>query len=547
MLLAMLPTAIVAQESTIDRNVTVEREYQPVIEDAGKITTLPEVLEPMNTKQRVDYGELFYPLPLGRYLQSLPMATYNKDPKIRQDAFVRLGFGNYLNTLGDLTLPLLKKEKDRLDIHVNHLGTFGKRKFAETKGSIDYNHYFRTTELFASVGGIHRFFNYYGSNFSTIGNALPADVVNGEIGDDSHLGYHALLGFRSMPDKVNLRHLGVVRYENFKTASDWGEQLVHVQYGFDKYLLSNNRFGIDFDLKNMSYTAPVGQTPTFPDYSVLEVNPYFWMSKGNASVRLGLSTAISFVTGRTFNPSPDISAEWKVFPKFMALYGGIGGGFRTMTTSKLMEENPWVKPSLRVKDTYTPFKPYFGVKLKPAHFLLLDGFVEYNSIKDQYFFVNDSVVIPQNMQDNLHYTVNKFKVDYSDATLFRAGARLSFQFRNVVSSSLKVVSNKWTTKTIAQAWLKPALEADWNLDVKVNPKLTLSSNFYYEGKRNARLGATVIEMKPVNDLNLSASYYFDKTYSAFVKLNNVLNSKYEEFPGYDVHGFNFLLGGAISF
>jgi len=231
----------------------------------------------------------------------------------------------------------------------------------------------------------------------------------------------------------------------------------------------------------------------------------------------------------------------------LTLYGGIGGDFTTVTYSRLREENPWVNQSLRAKDTYTPFKPYIGFNVKPAHFLMIDGFVEYNSIKDQYFFVNDTMTIStlQGNQVSLHG--NQFDVEYSDASLFRFGGRMSFQYKNRINSSLKIVANKWTTESIAQAWMKPGLEADWNLDLKVNPNLTISSNFYYEGERMAKLGTQVVTMKPVTDLNLSASYFFNSTFSAFAKLNNILNSDYEQFLGYEVQRFNFLLGGAISF
>jgi outer membrane cobalamin receptor len=48
-------------------------------------------------------------------------------------------------------------------------------------------------------------------------------------------------------------------------------------------------------------------------------------------------------------------------------------------------------------------------------------------------------------------------------------------------------------------------------------------------------------------VNLGATYTFNQTLSAFAKLNNLLNSKYQQFYGYEVQGINFMLGGAVSF
>ena len=96
--------------------------------------------------------------------------------------------------------------------------------------------------------------------------------------------------------------------------------------------------------------------------------------------------------------------------------------------------------------------------------------------------------------------------------------------------------------------MKPAFEADLSADVKVNSKLTVGTNLYYEGKRYAKLGDTLIEeMRPKLDINLGASYSFSGTFSAFAKINNLLNSKYEQYYGYQVQGINFLVGGAVSF
>jgi len=48
---ALLLMAVGANAQTVDQNVTVEREYQPVIQDAGKISSVPEIIEPAVEKQ----------------------------------------------------------------------------------------------------------------------------------------------------------------------------------------------------------------------------------------------------------------------------------------------------------------------------------------------------------------------------------------------------------------------------------------------------------------------------------------------------------------
>ena len=49
------------------------------------------------------------------------------------------------------------------------------------------------------------------------------------------------------------------------------------------------------------------------------------------------------------------------------------------------------------------------------------------------------------------------------------------------------------------------------------------------------------------DWNLGASYAYRDWMSVFVKLNNILNKKYDYYNGYDVQGINVMAGAAFSF
>ena len=54
-------------------------------------------------------------------------------------------------------------------------------------------------------------------------------------------------------------------------------------------------------------------------------------------------------------------------------------------------------------------------------------------------------------------------------------------------------------------------------------------------------------MKPRADINLGASYAYNNWLTAFGKINNLINSRYQDYYGYDVQGFNVLVGAAFSF
>lgn len=569
----------IAQEQ-VDRNVTIEREFQPLIQDAGKITGLPEVLHVNVKKERVEYSEIYQPLPFEKNIVVLSAEeVLHQRRAASKEAFIRLGGGNYWNTLGDIALPILKNEKNRLDLRLNHSGTFGRKQHAFSRANLGYNHYFSKYDLYAGLGFSHQYFNYYGNNFygsngdtinlpdfvSVFSAPLPdyqeqnieritrsAQTVNlGDLANsplyDMLWRYNAHAGIRSLPNAMGRKYSGEMNFDLFRSDNGLQESIFKLQYGFSNPI-GDNRFGMDFELSNLFYQESDTAKINFWDYyAVFSMNPYYLIERPEWYLRAGIKTTFSFIHGRPFNPMPDISAEWRVLPKLLAVYGGVTGDFTLSTMSSIYAENPYVFSDLRIKDTYTPINTYIGFKLKPLHNLLLDAFVDYRYVLDQYFYVNKEYFSSSMGGDFANLFTNRFNAVYSDAGLFRFGMRASYNYRNTVNLQFKGVYNAWDVKTELHAWMKPALEADVTADVRVSPNLSANIILFYEGERYAKLGNAPFKMNPKVDVNLGATYTFNRSLAAFARLNNLLNSKYQQYYGYEVQGINFLLGGAVSF
>lgn len=570
---------VVAQEQT-DRNVTIEREFQPVIQDAGKITTLPEVFQVNTAKERVDYSEIYQPLPFEKNIVTLSAEeVLHQRRRESNEAFIRLGAGNYWNTLGDIALPIIKNDKNRLDLLLKHTGTFGEKKHAFSQAKLGYNHYFNSYDLYAGLGFSHQYFNYYGNNFyGSNGDTLNLNAFSStfpisqpdykeqnleritrsaqtvkldELANsplyDMLWRYNAHVGIRSLPNATGKKYNAEMAFDVFRSDNGLQESILKMKYGFSNPI-GENRFGMDFELSNLFYQEADTAKINFWDYyAVFSMNPYFLMERDNWFLRAGVKTAFSFIHGKPFNPTPDITAEWRVLPKVLSVYGGITGDFSLSTLSSIYEENPYVFSDLRVKDTYTPINTYFGFKLKPLYNLLLDAFIDYRYIVDQYFFENKAYFSSDVAGDSAALFTNRFNAVYSDAGLFRIGLRANYNFKNTVNIQLKGVYNSWDVKNQLHAWMKPALEADVSADVRINKNLTATAQLFYEGERYAQLGGKHFKMDPKVDVNLGATYTFNRTLSAFAKLNNLLDSKYQQFYGYEVQGINFMFGGAVSF
>jgi len=571
-----------AQDTIFDRNVNVEREYKPIIQDAGKINSVPEVLEPTVIKSVPKYNEFNLPLSVDYNIHTLSAAEMKHDQgDIAKGGFARFGLGSNFNSLLDFAYPIVNKPDMRLDFSLNHFATFSSKAHSTTKAALSFDKYFKNLDWYTGVGGGHEYFKYYGDNFNInrpdtldlngLANSYPMASYEErnltsisrnaqtyslrELADaalaETFWRFNAFTGVRSLPLSTGLRYKAEVKYQLFDSRNGLTEHLIHSQAGFSTPL-DSNRIGVDLDLYNLMYRSNNAESLNFWDaYSVFSMNPYYSIERAHFNVRLGVKSAFSFVHGKPFNPSADVNAEWKMIPKYLSLYGGLTGGYDVNTLDNMFTENRYLYSDVRVQDTYTPYNVYAGIKVKPLYNLLLDGYVDYRYIDNQYFFVNKEYELTSPLNGmsyvNSNLYTNRFNVLYSSASLLKIGVRANYNLQDRLNVQLKGAFNGWDVATEEFAWNKPRWEADLSTDVHITRDLSVSTNVFFEGERYAKIGESPMRMRPKVDINLGLSYSYLQWFTAFVKVNNLIDNPYQNFYGYEVQGQNVLVGAAFSF
>jgi len=574
------------QDTIINRNISVEREYRPVINDAGKIKSMPQVLEPNVEKTPAVYSNFNLPLNAGYNIHTLPAADLVIDKPVNaNNGYARFGLGNYMNTLADFAYPVVNTPDMRFDFSLNHLATFeAKRMHTTTKANLAFDKLFDTFDLYAGAGVGHEAFNYYGSYLNGADSAVNLNTFLSKYSSQSYMPlyretnragiipntrlynlktlsndstgdtfwrFNALAGVRSLASSTGLRYQAEIQFQAFSSINGLTENLVHSLAKFNSPG-KKNRLGLDFDMYNMMYSSTAIPDFNFwKNYTVMTLNPYYSIESTSFNVRLGLKTSLSFVHGRFINPSADVRAEWKAVPKILSVYGGLTGDYEVNTQNKSFSENPYLFSDMRIYDTNTPLDFYVGIKLKPLYNLLLDAYIDHKQIDNQYFYVNKgysltnrTVAMPAS--DSVVYS-NRFNVVYSAASLFKMGIRANYNLQDIVNLEFKWAYNVWTVDNQQYAWNMPKYEAQLNADVRINQNFTISANMFYEGDRFAKLGYTAIAMHDKVDINLGVNYSYTKWLTVFGKINNLINNKYQNYYGYDVQGTNMMVGAAFSF
>jgi opacity protein-like surface antigen len=283
------------------------------------------------------------------------------------------------------------------------------------------------------------------------------------------------------------------------------------------------------------------------------INPYFDLKGEQWNVRLGLKDYFS-INGKdkSTHLMPDVTAQVNL-TKTVNLYAGVTGEYDVNSMQKITDENPYIDPTIRVDDSYAPFKVFGGLKFSPTSGLLVDGSVAYTSYDKQYFFTNQYYGYPGPMiaiypGPAPFYLSPKFTELYDKAKVVTAKLNIGYNWKDKIFAHLNARYNSWDTKTQTKAWMKPSTEIEVGGEAKVTRNILVNANYYFAGGKYAYLFvAEPIKMKNTNDLSLGASYFYSDWLTTFVRLNNVFSTKYQTWYGYNSLGLNWQIGAAISF
>ena len=163
------------KEKNLNREMTLEREYDPTVQDASKVNTLPVIKGPVVKKKAIDYATFTVPADPEKEISLLPSGNIMTDIQYnKRRGYFNFGGGTYLNLNGDLGYHILSTDKDKLNIWFSHRSTNGKVKYIDTDfdkvkaklndnlGGLNFKHAFEKLSLNMGIKYGYSAFNYYG-------------------------------------------------------------------------------------------------------------------------------------------------------------------------------------------------------------------------------------------------------------------------------------------------------------------------------------------------------------------------------------------------
>ena len=160
----------------------------------------------------------------------------------------------------------------------------------------------------------------------------------------------------------------------------------------------------------------------------------------------------------------------------------------------------------------------------------------YKSQNQRLLFTN--ALFSQGLFFHLFEDISTFYVDLSSST------RLNDQF----DIGLSAIFNNYSTDTSPSAWHLPKfvaiIDASYYL---IDRKLKLKPSLFIRTDMDRTIDSSYEYDKLGLDVSIEANYKVSKNFAAFLKLNNLLNDRYERWTGYETFSRNVQGGVEIKF
>ena len=580
-----------SQDTTLTRNVTVEREFQPIVQSAGKINVRPKVQETTLPAAEVVYSDYNATLSPAFNTNSLLSQPMRFTPPHQYNGYVRGGLG-HTNTLFDFAYHLDDRKNSILDVYANHRAEWGRRANSNTRIGFDFRHPFSTCDLYFGVCGANRFYTRYGRYYDGDKGLTAAHYRDLQPEDKQNIWtVDAFAGVKSN-NKSDIQYQAQVGYTLFALPDYVSEHQVRTTVNIDWSSDAHHVGGNIFVQNAFLQTDQVADT-LFNSRHALRIEPYYAYLGRRFSIHAGVNFDINIGRGQflsnldqvTFAPSPKVEFEAQIAKKWLTMYGIAQGSLNTGTLQAYMASMPYraIDPGITSHHVggYTPIDAQLGFRIRPYRDLLIDIYGGYAYQKNKITTVAtvDSVTVA-----GVPILPGTFTYFYGDYGRGKIGAAFFYHYQDIITIYLwgnyyfwqsfrqENIENGYFTKPgysvpvrADGVYDRAAWDMRLRIDARIDKHWSLYSDNRFSGSRTALVsmpdanGSYERTLKPTIQLSLGCQYetvvgsksFREKTTQpnlvVFFQLNNYIHRHNDIWYGYQSEGINFLMGVTYKF
>jgi hypothetical protein len=270
--------------------------------------------------------------------------------------------------------------------------------------------------------------------------------------------------------------------------------------------------------------------------TLVTLNPWWTKTTSEYRLLLGLDMTLEANEDPVLHIYPQALMQFKIVENILIPYIGLNGMLETNNYGKIIGENPFIAPGLRIRNSDKKLEFFGGIK---GNFSTRSSFkikATYALVDDMYFFVNDST-------SDLE---NKFIAAYDDVEMTNYYGELKFNPDDKLGFLLKGNYYKYILANLEnRAWHKPQFDITLSARYNLRNKILVSADILGYGSRYAKSNDPFVREVKMNgfvDVNLGLEYRYTKILSGFVKFNNIAASRYSWWNQYPNQRFFIMFG-----
>jgi hypothetical protein len=529
----------IATGQELERQVMVTKDFEPVVRDAQKIATDPQMVDTVTIKP--DFKYTVYPIPAKSNFQ----VDAIKPAKLVGVPISELYNYKVIAGIGNHHWPLLELYANNLRDDDFSLGS--SLTLNNVRGKVELDNGQKITAASSDMKLMGFAKKFYGRV-----------NLEGNMGIETHSWHHYGLAtdtvYVPLPYAADLKQRYSTLFLQAKVLSTDDDARfnylfnISEAYTWDKYDFHENdlRLGLQsrtplsaFDLhidggyqllSNNLVNDTLGHNYFF------SFSPYIGSYDGQLRYRLGLSLTIASDGGRaTTYLHPNAGIEYSLAGSILTTFFDLNGKLSPYTYQNTLELNPFLAPGKQINPSNIKLKAVAGIKgyiTKTLSYSLSAGF---NSIEDQPVFHIDTTTVLKN-----YYTFSAINLDK-----IRIGGGIKYDLKDKFLISLNGNTYRYKPES-------PWHLAKWDMKMFVQylfrEKIAFSGNLNIIGERIAPdITGQEQELKPFAVFDFQMDYRFSKALSAFVAMKNLNAAQYDLWLQYPYYKTMVIFGGAYSF
>ncbi len=553
------------QDTTITRELLIEKQYNPIVRDADKITRMPKVEEPSVSRSTVEFAQPVMMSTAKRELSDLSVGDVNTSYNFSDKrGYLGFGGGSYLNLQGDLGYRFIDNNATIFGAEVNHVSTNGKVRYkddrfgkaelgcGETFAKLYYKQLLNRITLETDIAYTYNSYKYYGTT-TLYDGLMPEDGLMDAFDRRrrSYLDYRLAM------------HSNGSRTWNYKGIFDvtamWDdyakikEQNFDTKFGLSKEFGDNWNMHGDVGLSLMFYggdikTANKTNYDNLRNSGLLSINPYLsYENEGVLSARIGATMGISTDVRPKLGISPDVSMQWTMAPYWL-LYGGVTGGLKQYSLADISRQYRYNNVAYQLKNAYEVANMNVGVRTDIVSGLGIDVFGGFSFTTNDLFMESDFVKLSNGK------SLNTLKAVTHNAAKYNLGMKADYKYGDVFAIDFMAKYIGYNLKDDAVASYCPNFEMNSRVMYKPHHKWRLGLTYEGELGRKAVINSTtnltspiVIDADDIHLVNFELNWLMSSSFTVYMNLNNVLSRQQEVYYGMPEQRFAFVLGGSLLF